>query len=73
MAILDNILNVVLPDYPMHATFKFADRFKPQHSLGLVLALCMIGFYAHVAQAGIGRIHQVQVSKHSPVPFDTVL
>jgi hypothetical protein len=37
------------------------------------LALCMIGFYAHVAQAGRGRIHQVQMSKHSPVPFDTVL
>jgi hypothetical protein len=30
--------------------------------------LCTLGLQAHVGQAGIGAIHQVQVSDYSPAP-----
>ena len=67
MTILDNILNVLLPDDPTHSVFEFANRLKSQHILGFVLALCTVGFNPYVGQAGIGAINQVQVSNHSPV------
>ena len=67
MTMYDNILNVLLPDYPTHSVFEFANRFKSQHFLGFVLALCTIGFNPYVGQAGIGTINQPQVSNHSPV------
>src|SRR4030042_1579313 len=73
MTIFDNILNILLPDYPTHSVLKFANRFKSQHILGFVLALCTVVFNPYVGQAGIGTIDQVQVSNHSPVPFDAVI
>jgi hypothetical protein len=73
MNIFDNILNILLPDDLTHPVFKFADWFKSQHFLGFVLALCTLGFQTQVGQAGIGAINQVQVSNHSPLPFDTVI
>jgi len=68
MTIFDNILNVILPHEPTHSVFESANRLKSQHFLGFVLALCTIGFYAHMGQASIGYINQVQVSNHSLVP-----
>ena len=73
MAIFDNILNVLLPDYPTHSVFEFANRLKSQHILGFVLALCTVGFNPYVGQAGIGTIDQVQVSNHSPVSQDAII
>ena len=69
----DNILNILLPDYPMHPVFESADWFQPQHLPGLVLALCTIGFNPYVGQAGVGTINQVQVSNHSLVPSYSVI
>ena len=67
MTIFDNILNVLLPNYPTHAIFKFADRFKSHHFLGFVLALCMIGFYAHMGQAGIIKVAGIKLQVlHTP-------
>jgi len=66
MTIFDNILNIFLPDYPMHFIFEFANRFKSQHILGFILALCTLGFQTQVGQAGIGTIDQVQVSTQNP-------
>ena len=68
MTIFDDIFNILLPHYPKHSVLEFANRFKSQHILGFVLALCTIGFNPYVGQAGIGAIDQVQVSNHSPVP-----
>jgi hypothetical protein len=73
MTVFDNILNILLPNYPTHPVFELANRLKSQHFLGLLLALCTIGLYPYVGQAGIGNVNQVQVSNHSPVPFDTVV
>ena len=73
MTILDDILNVLLPDDLTHSVFKFADRFKPQHFLGLGLALCTTGFNPGVGQAGISDVHQVQVSNYRPVPNHSVV
>jgi hypothetical protein len=73
MTMFDNILNVLQPDYPTHSVFEFTNRFKPQHILGFVLALCTVSFNPYVGQAGIGTINQPQVSNHSLVPFDTVI
>jgi len=73
MTILENILNVLMPDYLTHAVFKLTDRFKPQHLLVLALALCTISFYAHVGQAGVGNINQVQVSNHSLVSQNAIV
>jgi len=61
MTIFDKIMNVLLPDYPTHSVLEFANRFKSQHFLGFVLALCTLGFQAQADQAGIGTINQVRV------------
>ena len=74
MAMLNNIFNRLLPNNPAHAILELTDRFKSQHFLGIIiLALCTLGFQAHVGQAGIGDIDQVQVSNHSPVPQHAVI
>ncbi len=61
MTMFDNILNVLLPDYPTHSVFEFANRFKSQHILGFVLALCTVGFNPYVAQAGMDREFTAQL------------
>ena len=73
MAVLDDIFDILLPDNLAHALLKFTDRFKSQHSIVFVLAFCTTGFNAHVGQAGIRDVHQVQVSNYSPVPQNTVI
>jgi hypothetical protein len=65
MAVFDNLFDILLPDYLTHAIFEFADRLKTQQLRGPVSALCTIGFYAYVGQAGIGNINQVKVSIES--------
>ena len=74
MTMFDDIFNRLLPNHPAHAILQLTDRFKTQHFLGMmVLALCTRGFQAHVGQAGISGIHQVQVSNHSLVPQHAVI
>jgi hypothetical protein len=74
MTMFNDIFNRLLPNDLAHAIFEFTDRFKSQHFLGMmVLALCTLSLHAQVGQAGIGGIHQVQVSNHSLVPQDTVI
>jgi len=53
MTIFDDILNVLLPDDLTDAVFEFADRFKSQYFLVLVLALCTTSFNPGVGQTGI--------------------
>jgi len=56
MTVFDNILNVLLPDYPAHSVLDFADRFNSQHVPGFILALCTLRFQTKVGQAWIGTI-----------------
>ena len=73
MTVFDDIFNILLPNDPTHALFEFAHRIKRQHFLSLAVALCTMSTYAHVGQAGIGGINQVQVSNYSPIPKNTVI
>ena len=74
MAMFNDIFNCLLPNYPAHTILELTDRFKSQHFLGIiVLALCTLGFQAHVGQAGIGGIDQVKVSNHRLVPQHAVI
>lgn len=73
MTAFDNIRKILMPDHPTHLIFELADRLKSQHFLSLILALCTIGFYAQVDQAGIGNIHQVKVSNYHLVPKHSVI
>ena len=73
MTVFDDIFNVLLPNGSTHAVFEFAHRLKRQHFVVLAVALCTMGLYAHVGQAGIGGVNQVQVSNYSPVPQNTVI
>ena len=74
MTMFNNIFHRLLPNYLAHAILELTDRLKTQHFLGMIgLALGTLGIQAHVGQAGIGGIDQVQVSNHSLVPQDTVI
>jgi hypothetical protein len=54
--------------------FEFADRRHVQHILGIIfIALCTLVCNANVGQAGIGTIHQAQVSNYCPVPPNAVI
>jgi len=73
MAVLDNLFDILLPDPLAQRRFELADRLQSQHSNLLCVALCTLGLYAQVGQAGIGAVHQVQVSNYSPVPQNAVI
>jgi hypothetical protein len=73
MTVFDDVFNILLPDHLPHTLLEHADRFKTQHFGILRLALCTLGLYAHVGQAGVGAIHQTEVSCHCPVPQDAVI
>ena len=74
MAVFNDIFNRLLPNDLAHVILELTDRLKWQQFLGIVsLALCTSSFQAHVGQAGIGGIHQVQVSNHSLVPQHAVI
>jgi len=68
MAVLDNLFDILLPDPLAQRRFELADRLQSQHSNLLCAALCTLGLYAQVGQAGIGAVRQVQVSNCNPVP-----
>ena len=72
MTDLEHIIDGVPPNRLPQVGFELTDRRKTQHALFVVLALCILGLYAQVGQAGIGGIDQVQVSNHSPVPQHAV-
>lgn len=44
MTIFDNILNILLPDYLMHAIFKFANKSRYLKALFYLLLACIIGY-----------------------------
>ena len=74
MTMFNDIFNRLLPNNPAHAILELTDRLKTQHFLGMMcLALGTLGLQAHVGQAGIGDINQLQVSNHSLVPQHTVI
>jgi len=61
MTVLDNIFDSLLPDHLTQRRFAFTERLQSQHFTVLFCAaLCALGLYAQMAQAGIGTIHQVQ-------------
>ena len=62
MTVLNDLLNVLLPNHSTHVLFEFAHRLQRQHLVGLAVALGTVGLYAQVGQAGIGGVNQVQVS-----------
>ena len=72
MTHLDHIINRLAPDDALQIGLELPDRRKMQHVLGLVVALCTVGLQTQVGQAGMGGVHQVQVSHHSPVPLHAV-
>src|SRR6056297_530694 len=74
MRYFNNILNLLSPDYLMHADFQSADRRQRQHILGIFfVALCTLVGYTNMGQAGIGAVNQAQVSNYCPVPQNTVI
>jgi len=71
---IDNILNLLTPDYLVHKGFKLTDRRQRQHILGIIfIALCTLAFNADMGQAGIGAVNQAKVSNYRPVPQNAVI
>ena len=74
MRYFNNILNLLSPDYLVHADFQSADRRQRQHILGIFfVALCTLVGYTNMGQAGIGAVNQAQVSNYCPVPQNAVI
>ena len=72
MTDFDNIFHCFAPNRLPQLGLELPDRWKTQHGLVLVMALCTLGVHAQVGQAGVSAIDRVQVSNHSPVPQHAV-
>ena len=68
MTVLYYILHRLLPGQLTHPGLELAHRRQTQHVLVFLLALCTLVLNGQVGQAGIGAIHQVQVSNYTAVP-----
>ncbi len=73
MAAFDNILHRLPPGQLTHPGLELAHRRQLQHVFVFLLALCTLVLNGQVGQAGIGGIHQVQVSDHTLVPQHAVI
>lgn len=67
-----HIIHRLSPDHTLQVGLELPDRWKRQHMLALVVALCTVGLETQVGQAGMGGVDQVQVSNHSLVPQHAV-
>ena len=56
MTHLGDIFDRFVPDRAPQVGFELLNRWKTQHSLVLVMALCTLGLQAHVGQAGVGAV-----------------
>lgn len=73
MGMVNDIPDALVPDHLPHPGLERTDRRQTRHMIVLASALCTGPGKSQVGQAGIGDIHQVQVSIHSPVPEDPVI